>query len=54
MSRTAKGGPPPAPAKQAQQAQLAWKDRISQQDYEELKATFEVFDEDGSGTIDPA
>lgn len=30
-----------------------WKDRILPEDYEELKNTFEVFDEDGSGTIDP-
>ena len=31
----------------------SWKDRISEQDYEELKATFDLFDEDGGGTIDP-
>ena len=31
-----------------------WKDRLDQQDWEELKNTFEVFDEDGSGTIDAA
>jgi Ca2+-binding EF-hand superfamily protein len=31
-----------------------WKDRLDQQDWEELKQTFEVFDEDGSGTIDAA
>lgn len=31
----------------------AWKDRLNTEDYEELKHTFEVFDEDGSGTIDP-
>jgi Ca2+-binding EF-hand superfamily protein len=30
-----------------------WKDRIQPEDYEELKNTFDVFDEDGSGTIDP-
>lgn len=30
-----------------------WKDRISQQDYEELKNTFDLFDEDQGGTIDP-
>jgi Ca2+-binding EF-hand superfamily protein len=29
-----------------------WKDRLDPADYEELKTTFEVFDEDGSGTID--
>lgn len=32
----------------------AWKDRLNQQDWEELKNTFEVFDEDHSGTIDVA
>ena len=31
-----------------------WKDRLDPADYEELKQTFEVFDEDGSGTIDAA
>jgi centrin-1 len=31
-----------------------WKDRLDPIDYEELKSTFEVFDEDGSGTIDAA
>ena len=42
MSRTAKGATPaPAPKPQAQ---LAWKDRINQEDYDDLKATFEVFD----------
>ena len=29
------------------------KDKITEQDYEELKATFDLFDDDGSGTIDP-
>ena len=31
-----------------------WKDRIDPEDYEELKTTFEVFDEDNSGYIDPS
>ena len=30
-----------------------WKDRLSVEDYDELRQTFEIFDEDGSGTIDP-
>jgi len=51
MSRTAK----PAPAQPAKQGgQLSWKDRLAAEDYEELKSTFQVFDEDNSGTIDPA
>jgi Ca2+-binding EF-hand superfamily protein len=31
-----------------------WRDRLAPEDYEELKNTFEVFDEDNSGTIDAA
>jgi Ca2+-binding EF-hand superfamily protein len=51
MSRTAKTQQA-QPAKSA--AQLTWKDRLTAEDYEELKSTFEVFDEDQSGTIDPS
>ena len=29
------------------------RDRLSTADYEELKATFDLFDEDNGGTIDP-
>ena len=29
------------------------KDRLNETDYQELKATFDLFDEDGGGTIDP-
>ena len=31
----------------------SWKDRISQGDYDSLKETFDLFDEDRGGTIDP-
>lgn len=31
----------------------AWKDRISPEDYEQLRDVFHLFDEDGSGIIDP-
>ncbi len=48
MSRSQVKPPAPAPAKS-----ISWKDRLTQEDYEELRNTFEVFDEDGSGTIDP-
>ncbi len=34
-------------------APTTWKDRLSAEDYEELVHTFQIFDEDGSGTIDP-
>jgi len=53
MSRTSKTQAPPAKAT-TPAAQLTWKDRIRAEDYDELKQTFEIFDEDGSGTIDPA
>lgn len=52
MSRTSKTQPP-APAKPTSSASLTWKDRLTAEDYEDLKNTFEVFDEDHSGTIDP-
>jgi Ca2+-binding EF-hand superfamily protein len=48
--------PPAQPASTkgpAKPAQTSWKDRLSEQDYEELKAAFDLFDEDGGGTIDP-
>lgn len=51
-----KANQPPAPQKGSQKApgsSGSWKDRITSQDYEELKATFDLFDEDGGGTIDP-
>lgn len=50
MSRTSKNQPA---AKPAPPAPTAWKDRLAPEDYEELKNTFDVFDEDGSGSIDP-
>ena len=45
--------PATSSGKQAKAVPTAWKDRLAAEDYEELKHTFEVFDEDGSGTIDP-
>ncbi len=50
MSRASKSQ---VQAKPATSAPTAWKDRLAAEDYEELKTTFEVFDEDGSGSIDP-
>ena len=32
---------------------VSWKDRVSPEDYESLRDTFLIFDEDGSGKIDP-
>nr|AAD00995.1 spasmin [Vorticella convallaria] len=40
-------------AKTPKAVPTAWKDRLTAEDYEQLVHTFEVFDEDGSGTIDP-
>lgn len=49
---------PPQPAKAATQSAkigkpTSWKERLEPQDYEELRLTFEAFDADGSGSIDP-
>ena len=52
MSRTAKPAAQPTQAAKPA-ATLSWKDRIPAEDYEELKSTFDIFDEDGSGSIDP-
>ena len=49
MSRSQAKAPTPAPAAKA----TGWKDRLSEEDYNELRETFLVFDEDNSGTIDP-
>ncbi len=43
----------PVPNKSGPPAKTSWKDRISSADYDELKSTFDLFDEDGGGTIDP-
>ncbi|MCB0368045.1 MAG: EF-hand domain-containing protein [Bdellovibrionales bacterium] len=51
MSRTAKSNT--SSAKVTRPVPTQWKDRLAPEDYEELKQTFDVFDEDGSGTIDP-
>ena len=32
----------------------SWKDRLAAEDWEQLKSTFDIFDEDASGTIDPS
>ena len=32
---------------------LSWKERLHPQEYEQLRATFDIFDEDKSGVIDP-
>jgi len=40
-------------AKVKKEVPTAWRDRISPEDYEQLRDVFLVFDEDGSGIIDP-
>ena len=52
MSRSSK--PAASNVKQPTKApSSSWRDRLAPEDYDELKSTFEVFDEDNSGTIDP-
>jgi Ca2+-binding EF-hand superfamily protein len=54
MSRVASNAKPATPsAKTPKAVPTAWKDRLTAEDYDELVHTFQVFDEDGSGTIDP-
>ena len=55
MSRVQSSSAKPATpsAKSPKPVSSSWKDRLAPEDYEELVHTFEVFDEDGSGTIDP-
>lgn len=43
----------PVPTKSGAPTKTSWKDRISSADYDELKSTFDLFDQDGGGTIDP-
>lgn len=49
-----KGMKPKVPSMSAQKISLSARDRLSEQDVEELKSTFDLFDEDHGGTIDPA
>lgn len=51
---TSAAKPATSSGKSGKPAPTAWKDRLNAEDWDELKTTFEVFDEDGSGTIDPA
>jgi Ca2+-binding EF-hand superfamily protein len=54
MSRTTKTQPTAAkPVVPAKNAALSWKDRLHPEEYEQLRATFSLFDSDNSGTIDP-
>ena len=38
---------------QPAKVKTSFRDRINENDYNELKATFDLFDADGGGTIDP-
>ena len=40
-------------APQQKTANLSWKDKIHPEEYQILRNTFDLFDEDNSGTIDP-
>lgn len=52
-SKTTPATQPAKGATKVPSGPTTWKDRLSEQDYEELKATFDLFDEDQGGTIDP-
>ena len=56
-SKTAVAATTPASVKGAPPAKVvaktSWKDRLSESDYQGLKETFDLFDEDQGGTIDP-
>jgi Ca2+-binding EF-hand superfamily protein len=54
MSRvTSTAKPATTSSKVTKTVPTAWKDRLAAEDYDELVNTFQIFDEDGSGTIDP-
>ena len=38
---------------QPAKVKTSFRDRVNENDYNELKATFDLFDADGGGTIDP-
>ena len=55
MSRASTNTKPATSSKVSPKPALTnWKDRLDPEDYEDLKQTFEIFDEDGSGSIDAA
>lgn len=45
---------PKTPSIPSQKSHLNPRERLSEQDIDELKATFDLFDENQSGTIDPS
>ena len=45
---------PKTPSMPSQKPSLNPRERLSEQDIEELKTTFDLFDEDHGGTIDPS
>ena len=53
MSRVNKQAPTTKVAVNTKQATLSWKERLHPEDYESLRNTFDLFDEDHSGYIDP-
>ena len=51
--KNSKAGASQKGSQRAPSKATSWKDRISQADYDSLKETFDLFDEDHGGTIDP-
>lgn len=53
MSRTTKPATGSRPTSALKPASLTWKEKLHPEEYEGLKNTFDLFDEDHSGLIDP-
>jgi len=53
MSRTTKPASNSRPTSAVKQTALNWKEKLLPEEYEGLRNTFDLFDEDHSGFIDP-
>ena len=53
MSRAKQSIPVKASTSSTKGPALSWKEKLHPEDYEQLRATFDLFDADGSGYIDP-
>lgn len=55
MSRSQKptGNVKPTSTISSKPQALSWKEKLAPEDYEQLRAVFDLFDEDHSGVIDP-
>ena len=53
MSRAKQSVPVKSTTSSTKGPALSWKEKLHPEDYEQLRATFDLFDSDGSGYIDP-